>query len=128
MLSPDDYAKSGTESAQQVALFMWASLPEQQERYPELRLMFHIPNGRKRSKIDGARLKAEGAKPGVPDIFLPVARRGFYGLFIEMKAANGALSTVQHDYLRKLTQQNYCCSVVSSFAEAKNYIEWYLRK
>lgn len=71
----------------QAALFKWSRLAS--SRYPGLRLMFAIPNGGARDAITGAMLKAEGVKPGVPDIFLPVPVNGFHGLFVEMKTLSG---------------------------------------
>ena len=61
-----------TESEEQQTLFRWAAM--QCGKYPELALMFHIPNEGKRSWMTGGRMKAEGLKSGVPDIFLPVPR------------------------------------------------------
>jgi len=48
-------------------------------------LLHHIPNGGLRDKREGARLKASGVIAGVCDLFLPMARRGAHGLYIEMK-------------------------------------------
>ncbi len=80
-MSPEKIAEGKDESAQQVALFCWASKPQTREQYPGLRWLHHIPNGGARgdsarsAAIVGARLKAEGVKPGVCDLFLPVPRR-----------------------------------------------------
>ena len=60
------------EGEEQAALFRWAQF--QSGKYPELDLMFHIPNGGKRGKAEAARFKAEGVKAGVPDIFFPKAK------------------------------------------------------
>ena len=59
-----------TEDVEQICLFRWATA--QQGKYPELALMYHVPNGGKRSKSEAARFRAMGVKAGVPDIFLPV--------------------------------------------------------
>lgn len=48
-------------------------------------IAFAIPNGGKRNAREAARLKCQGVKAGVPDIFVPMGRKGFCGLFIEMK-------------------------------------------
>lgn len=50
---------------------------------------YHIPNGGLRSKREAARMKGQGVRPGVPDLCIPVARRGYHSLYIEMKAAEG---------------------------------------
>lgn len=61
-----------TEAEEQIALFEWATL--QSGRFPELALLYHVPNGGSRNKIEAARLRAQGVKSGVPDLCLPVAR------------------------------------------------------
>lgn len=58
-------------------------------RYPELRQGFHIPNGEDRHAAVGKKLVAMGVKSGVPDWFLPVARGGYHGFFIEFKRPGG---------------------------------------
>lgn len=72
-----------SERDEQVALFQKAEAYE--HRHPELALLFAVPNGGQRNKIVAARMKAEGVKPGVPDIAWPIARGGYHALFIEMK-------------------------------------------
>ena len=47
--------------------------------------MFAIPNGGNRNIREAARLKRQGVKSGVSDIFLPSAKGGFHGMFIELK-------------------------------------------
>ena len=59
-----------TEDEEQIALMKWAAVMS--GRYPELRLMYHIPNGGARSKPEAARFKAMGVKKGVPDICIGV--------------------------------------------------------
>lgn len=127
MLDPETYAtRTNTEHAHQVAVFMWAALPEQQKAYPELRYMFAIPNGGKRDKITAANLKAEGVKPGVPDIFLPIPKGPWHGLFIEMKKTKDyVISEDQLKWSKYLFEADYCDLYCFSFAEAKrNIIEY----
>ncbi len=110
----------------QVQLFKWAELMIHQ--YPELRGMFAIPNGGLRTVVTGARLKAEGAKPGVPDIFFPAPRVGSAGLFIEMKRKEGVESANQKDWRLFLTAQGYTSVVCYSFDEAVSVILEHLGK
>lgn len=118
----------------QSALFTWAQL--QTAQYPELGLMFAIPNGGKREKRQdrkgrwfsptAQKLKREGVKPGVPDIFLPCARGGSYGLFIEMKAPDGRVSPEQARIHAFLREEGYAVIVCFSLESAITLITWYL--
>lgn len=56
--------KQQHEAQIQTALFKWAALAEC--KYPELRLMFHIPNGGRRDAVEAYHLKLQGTKSGVP--------------------------------------------------------------
>ena len=52
-------------------------------------LVWANPNGGLRDKRTAARLKAEGVKPGVPDVTVAIARGGFHGLWLELKRQRG---------------------------------------
>ena len=53
-------------------------------RYPK-GLIYAIPNGGQRNVIVASKLKAEGVLSGVPDLHIPIAKKGFHGLYIELK-------------------------------------------
>lgn len=134
MITPEVLAKGGSESDHQKAFFCWCAL--NRSRFPELEFAFAIPNGGKRDKITAARMKAEGARPGVPDIFLPVPRdnwrvRGVLirlaGLFIEMKVGKGTTSTDQLKYHQFLLEGGYQVAVCYSWIEAAQAVEQYLK-
>lgn len=84
MLTPEQLAKSGSEHAHQVALFQWIAL-EGGVQYPELKWLFAIPNGGDRRPSVAAAMKAEGVKPGVPDLCLPLPKGIYPSLWLEMK-------------------------------------------
>ena len=114
-----------TEHQEQCALFEWATWMA--KRMPELHLMHAIPNGGKRDIRTAARLKAEGVKPGVPDIFLPIPRGGKHGLYIELKRRRGGvISKAQEAWMRALMEQGYVCAVCKGAESAKNEILMYL--
>lgn len=53
-------------------------------------------------------MKAAGVKPGVPDMFLPVAREGCHGLYIELKRRDGGrVSPEQTAWMDALARQGY---------------------
>lgn len=96
-----------TEADEQIALFEWAAL--QSGRFPELALLYHVPNGGSRNKIEAARLRAQGVKSGVPDLCLPVARGGNHGLLEQGYAAAickgwQEAASVIIDYLQRKTE------------------------
>ena len=64
---------SRTEADEQKAVIQWCILME--GRWPELEYIYHVPNGGSRNAREAANLKAQGVKPGVPDLELPVAGR-----------------------------------------------------
>ena len=112
------------EHQEQAALMRWAEY--QSKKLPELALLFAIPNGGFRSKATAGRLKAEGVKAGVPDIFLPVARGEFHGLFIEMKAGRNKPTATQSAWLYHLSQQGYKVAVCYGWEAARDMITEYL--
>ncbi len=108
------------------------------DQYPEFSLLFAIPNGAKlpytktktgkRFSRQAMVLIAEGLKSGVPDLFLPVARSGWHGMFIEMKRNNrtNKPSPEQREWITKLTKQGYKCIVAfgaeHAFIEMVKYV------
>lgn len=114
-----------TEDEEQTWLFSWAEL--NMGRFPELKLMHHIPNGGKRSKSEAARFKAMGVKPGVSDVFLPVPRGKYHGLYIELKALDGRPSKDQKDFITAVVEQGYAGFVAYGGEEAAGIVEAYLK-
>ncbi|MBF0214202.1 MAG: VRR-NUC domain-containing protein [Magnetococcales bacterium] len=115
------------EHVEQTHLFQWAAIPVVRQQYPELEMMFAIPNGGARTGIAGALMKAEGVKKGVPDILLPVKRGGHSGLFVEMKRRkHGVVSEDQNWWIANLEENGFMAVVVKGFDEARTMIEWYL--
>lgn len=112
------------EHYEQKALFLWAEY--QAKNTPELSLLFSIPNGGQRNIIIARKLKDEGVKAGVPDMYLPVARGSYHGLFIELKSKDGVTSKNQDLWLRRLEEQGYMAQVCYGWQEAKEEIEKYL--
>lgn len=114
-----------SEDVEQMCLFRWAKY--RTGSFPELRVMFAIPNGGFRHIQTAARLKATGVKAGVPDICLPVAVGHYHGLFIEMKRRKGGrVSDAQSEFMGMLRHQGYCCIVCKGWEEAAMAIEKYL--
>lgn len=122
---PKDPKLLPSEGQEQATLFSWAKMMDR--LYPELRLMFHVPNGGGRSKAEAGRFKMEGVKAGVPDIFLPVPRGNYHGMFIEMKKRKGGkVSAEQKVWISELNAQGYYAVVAFGWDEASSCIIDYL--
>lgn len=116
---------SMSEHEEQCALMRMCSMHE--KKYPELALMHAIPNGGARHAAVAAKLKAEGVRPGIPDLFLPAPRGKANGLYIEIKARGGRLSDAQVGMLSALERQGYACIVAFGWEAAWNELQAYLR-
>jgi hypothetical protein len=117
-----------SEHDEQKALFDWANSMIAQGRLPELENMFAIPNGGMRNKAVAAKLKAEGVKKGVPDIFLAISEPAWNGLFVEMKFGSNTLSTEQKIWKEHLEHYGYRIIICRSWVEAARSIVTYLRR
>ena len=96
------------------------------ERLPGLEMIYAVPNGGKRSKAEAGKLKREGVKAGVPDLFLGVAKGGFFGLYIEMKHEKGRVSPLQKSFMKKSESLGYRCVVCWNDSEAIDELEKYM--
>ena len=120
------------EHQHQATIFQRAELSL--KKYPELDMLFAIPNGGFRTKSEAARLKREGVKAGYPDIGLDVARGGYHGLRIELKkpkcskSGAGKVSKKQKERIEKLIDQGYKALVCWGWEDAWNVIMDYLNE
>ncbi len=72
---------------------------------------FAIPNGGGRTRRTAGRLKAEGVRPGVADIFCALPVPGHAGLWIEMKSLTGSASREQKAWLEESERLGYAAAV-----------------
>jgi hypothetical protein len=114
------------ESVEQTRLFQWARM--ESGRWPELNLLYHVPNGGSRNRLEAAHLKQQGVRAGVPDLCLPVARCGCHGLYIEMKRQRGGRVTPeQTEWMDALRAEGYAVAVCQGWEMASGVIAEYLR-
>lgn len=120
-----------TEHAEQVAVIDWCNANE--GRYPALRWIYSSLNGifipappKTRAKIIN-HMKAEGMKKGIPDLFLPAARHGYHGLFIEMKYGSNTPTIEQKDFMKFADGEGYLDAVCNGADEAIETLEWYMK-
>jgi hypothetical protein len=106
-----------SEHEEQVLFVQWF-----RRQYPSV-LIFAIPNGGVRGKIAAAKLKAEGVKRGIPDLYVPE-----WKLWIEMKRVKGGrLSKDQRDVLRYLEDFD-TTMVCLGFEDAKKQVREFVAK
>lgn len=119
-------AKVPSESVEQRTLIKWWNLYSKVANIPT-KLLFHIPNGGKRSLIEATTFVAEGVRAGIPDLMLAIPKNNYHGLFIEMKKRKGGvLSDLQKEMLIVMRNQGYAAYVCNGFEIAKHLIETYL--
>lgn len=112
---------TATEHLEQCAYFRWLDWA-----YPDV-IAFAIPNGGLRSKATAGKLRAEGVKPGVPDIMLAEPLGAWPGLFVEMKSKRGVVSDAQKLMIARLRQKGYKVEVAYGWVQAKDVTEGYLK-
>ena len=108
----------------QAACVRWFDL-----QFPHLaKLLFAIPNGGKRNIVTAVKLKAEGVRAGVWDMFLALPTKHYAGLFIEMKVGKNKLTKAQEEFGDKMTRQGYFCVVCYNLDQFMDAIESYLSR
>jgi hypothetical protein len=112
--------KNSIEHNTQVACVNWFRY-----QYPKY-LIYAIPNGGQRNKIVAGKLKDEGVLAGVPDLHIPVAKKGYHGLYIEMKAEGNTQSPRQVEVMERLRSEGYLCEVAYGFDEFEKIVNKYL--
>lgn len=110
------------ESQIQQACFKWFRL-----QFPDLALlMFAVPNGGSRRRIEAAIMKAEGVTAGVADVLFLYPNSEYHGLCIEFKTKTGRQQKSQKCFQNAIEAQGYQYAIVRSvddFIElVKNYI------
>ncbi|WP_083891502.1 VRR-NUC domain-containing protein [Fibrella aestuarina] len=79
---------------------------------PFARLLYHVPNGGKRTKAEAGIFKAMGVQPGTPDLHLALARCGYHSLYIELKAKGNDLDPEQFTQIELLQAQGHLVRVI----------------
>ena len=113
------------ESRLQTACVTWFRM-----QYRNLaKLLFAVPNGGGRSKVEAGIMQGEGVTSGVSDLILLVARGGYNGLCIEMKteARSSKQSDNQKAWQELVEAQGYkyvvCRSLDQFMSEINNYLK-----
>ena len=114
------------EHQHQVAVVEWWAYAHKGLGLPEFAL-FAVPNaGAGAQRGQAGKMKAEGARSGIPDLLLPVERHGRKGLAIEMKSETGRLSVSQIEVLEWFRtlgwQVEVCYSADAAIAVLQQYL------
>ena len=113
------------EEQEQIIVFSWIALHE--ERYPQLKMAYHCPNGGARDARTGAKLKRMGVKKGVPDILCHEISGHFRGFALEMKSGKNKLTKEQKEWLKRFVDLGYYTDTCYSAEEAICAIKEYLK-
>lgn len=127
----------GPEHTVQALFIQWTELMA--KRWPELELIYAIPNEGARSRRARNKMLGEGLRRGVPDLCLPVPRGGFHGLYLETKVdtqrPTGAGGTrryrsqpteAQRWWIARLREQGYHVCIYRSAEEGQVIVTEYL--
>jgi hypothetical protein len=120
--------KPMTELAHQKALVKWAKLNRI--------TLVHIPNEGKRSLANGANLRLAGLSQGFPDLLLPEAYGGYFGLLLEVKRnkryrpseMNTPTWKAQLAWIQKLNDLGYYAKMVFGWEDGMQAIKAYMSK
>lgn len=113
------------EAAHQAQVMEWSRWAYKTGKYPMLNMLHCSLNGVKLSATQARIAKAQGMLSGVPDLFLPLPKNGFHGLYIEMKSEKGRLTENQQWFLSNAESLGYKTAVCYSAKEAIDAIEAY---
>ena len=96
-------------------------------QYPTLSpLLFAVPNGGSRNKIEAVSLKRQGVKAGIADLILLFPRQGHGALLIEMKYGKGQQRTSQKNWQLRAEAAGYRYVICRTFEEFVREVNRYL--
>lgn len=117
------------EDKEQILVMDWAKMSE--GKYPELKWLFHCPNGGSRNVVEATKLKRMGVKSGVSDLYLPYSKGSYIGLFIEMKYGNNKLQDSQKEFLKDMSENGHyvitCYKAEDAIETIKDYLNQKLK-
>lgn len=114
-----------SEDTEQINVVQWANW--NMNRYPELKWLFHVPNGGSRNRAEAVKFKQMGVKAGVSDLCLPYPKGIYCGLFIELKYGNNRQQDTQKEFLADMAAAGHFVATCYSAEEAIKVIEEYLK-
>ena len=108
------------EDNMQIAAVEWFRL-----QYPNIAI-HHSPNGGKRTPFEANLFKRMGTRAGFADLFIICPKKGFHGLFIEMKTRKGTQTDFQKQFEQQVTKEGYLYTICRSIDDFIQQVESYL--
>lgn len=98
---------------------VFVHIDDRATRDPVWGLIYHVPNENSHHE--------SGVKGGVLDIHWPIARRGYVGLWLELKIAGGHVSPKQIFWQQALRDEGHFVEVVwEDLDRVIETLEWYI--
>ncbi len=91
----------------------------------------HVPNGGARNVVVASKLKAQGVKPGVPDVMIFKNNNEFHGLAIELKihyksGKKNYPSKEQKEWIKYLREEGWAVFVAYTLDEVMVIVDEYM--
>lgn len=103
----------------QKSFFDWANLKALTD--PRYQWFFAVPNGGWRHIVTAVRLKEEGVKRGVCDVFIPIKTDKYIGGVIEFKHGKNEVTDEQELWLEHFKSQGWATCVAYDLDTAKAF-------
>ena len=110
-----------SEEKHQQKLFVWFN-----NTYPEFRGLFWHNYNNPPNAVKGVQLVSMGLLKGLPDMTLSVMRKGFGGLYLELKRIGEKPRKEQKIIMGKLEASGYYVAWSDNLEESKRIIQEYL--
>ncbi len=91
------------------------------------KLVFAVPNGGSRNKLEAINLKRQGLKPGISDVICLIPKKGFASLLMEFKTSTGDQSDEQKEFQRQAESCGSKYVIVRSVGRAIDVLKEYLK-
>lgn len=120
-------ARVSEDRLQQQLLLWWDMVCTAYDAKPNE--LMHIPNGLI-SQASMRKVKSLGVRRGYPDLFMPIPKGSYHGLFLELKAPDidvaRGLSPDQKKVLKQLRDRGYMVATANCLSDATRVIIAYL--
>ena len=98
--------------------FMFEWIENNFIQHPELQILFQIKNNAYRNRRKNININHQFVRPGALVLFLPVARKNYHGLFIDLIYQRRKTTKKQSQLIENLKNQSYVIEVCYRWQEA----------